>query len=244
MTDTHDHAVKLLPAKRLDNTHVLIGESGGLSAVYSVEDGAMGGLAVETEHGTLYLNHEDEVSVLDYPDPEQIEKALQRANDPIEEFARRYDHVAGLPNVEQNSAALRLYQDLKKFRDGSSGESRTRAHDIMVNLADTVFGIDLPDLDSTAAHHQHEFGTKHTNVQQYTADRMAGQWAEGDAITKQQVADLQAAARRIIIHAHEVARLEAQESLSDWLTPEETSEVSEADVQYVKDWLTDWFEGN
>lgn len=65
MSATHDYPAKLIPAKRLDGTHVLVGQSGGLSAVYEVNDGAMGGLAVDTEHGTLYLNPEDEVSVYD-----------------------------------------------------------------------------------------------------------------------------------------------------------------------------------
>lgn len=67
MTDTHDYPTKLVLGKNLDNTHVLVGESGGLSAVYeNHESSAMpGSQAVFTEHGPLYLDPDVEYPVYD-----------------------------------------------------------------------------------------------------------------------------------------------------------------------------------
>jgi hypothetical protein len=58
MSDVHDYDTKLVAAERLDSTMVLVGESGGLSAIYGVKGSSVmpGMLAVETEHGTLYLD--------------------------------------------------------------------------------------------------------------------------------------------------------------------------------------------
>lgn len=70
MNETHDHPVKLVPATELNNTHVLVGESGGLSAVYEIEKTSVIELAIITEHGTLFAYEGDEFSVLDYPEEE------------------------------------------------------------------------------------------------------------------------------------------------------------------------------
>lgn len=68
MSETHDYTTVTLKAEALNSTHVLVGESGGLSAVYNVypcQSAALRDhLAVETEHGTLYIDSEDEVQVL------------------------------------------------------------------------------------------------------------------------------------------------------------------------------------
>lgn len=65
---THDYATATLKVEALNSTHVLVGESGGLSAVYNVypcqSNALKGHLAVETEHGTMYLEKADEVQVL------------------------------------------------------------------------------------------------------------------------------------------------------------------------------------
>lgn len=62
---THDYPTKMILAKDLNDTHVLVGESGGLSAVYdSAPSSAMPGLTwVETEHGPLYLDPDHEYAV-------------------------------------------------------------------------------------------------------------------------------------------------------------------------------------
>jgi hypothetical protein len=66
MASTHNYTTALLPAIDLDSTMVLVGESGGLSAVYDVANSyAMPGLlVVETEHGSLYLDPDLHVEVL------------------------------------------------------------------------------------------------------------------------------------------------------------------------------------
>lgn len=65
--DTHDHPTKSIPATALDDTHVLVGDSGGLSAVYEVSHSAAmtGLLCVETEHGPLYLDPDHDYVVYD-----------------------------------------------------------------------------------------------------------------------------------------------------------------------------------
>jgi hypothetical protein len=66
MSATHDYTTLVLPAHNLTLQHTLVGESGGLSAVYNVEpSSAMPGcLAIETEHGYLYAVADAEVVVL------------------------------------------------------------------------------------------------------------------------------------------------------------------------------------
>lgn len=49
----------------LNSTHVLVGESGGLSAIYENKGNILGAVCVETEHGPLYLDPEEPAPVLD-----------------------------------------------------------------------------------------------------------------------------------------------------------------------------------
>lgn len=67
MAATHDYKVKLVQVMHLDATHVLVGESGGLCAVYSSAPSGFGwGLwGVETEHGMLLLDPDAMVEVHD-----------------------------------------------------------------------------------------------------------------------------------------------------------------------------------
>ena len=66
MDGVHDYKVRSLLGSQLDSTNVLVGESGGLSAIYGTEtSSAMPGLlVVETEHGPLYLDPDEEYEVL------------------------------------------------------------------------------------------------------------------------------------------------------------------------------------
>ena len=68
-SDTHDYVTKQVPALDLDHTMVLVGESGGLSAIYDVRPNSLidGFVTVETEHGPLVLDDDREqtFSVLD-----------------------------------------------------------------------------------------------------------------------------------------------------------------------------------
>jgi hypothetical protein len=64
---THDYATREVLGSKLDSSMVLVGESGGLSAIYEVgASSAMPGLVrVETEHGPLYLDPDETYPVLD-----------------------------------------------------------------------------------------------------------------------------------------------------------------------------------
>ena len=64
---THEYPTKVVQVSRLNSTHVLVGESGGLSAVYEVsESNIMPGIfLVETEHGPLYLDPDEDAVVYD-----------------------------------------------------------------------------------------------------------------------------------------------------------------------------------
>jgi hypothetical protein len=66
MSATHDYTTRLVPAAELSSSDVLVGECGGLSAVFSVRDSSAmpGCVAVETEHGMLYLDADHDVEVL------------------------------------------------------------------------------------------------------------------------------------------------------------------------------------
>lgn len=66
MTTTHDYETETVLAAHLDSTHVLVGESGGLSAVYRAGPSFSmpGMMVIETEHGLLYKDPDDEVEVL------------------------------------------------------------------------------------------------------------------------------------------------------------------------------------
>lgn len=67
MPDTHEHATRLVAGSDLDDTMTLVGESGGLSSIYETSNSsAMPGLVrLETEHGPLYLDPDEEYPVLD-----------------------------------------------------------------------------------------------------------------------------------------------------------------------------------
>lgn len=65
MSATNDYRIQLVTVASLSGTDVLVGEAGGLSAVYDASSNyVMGCLAVETEHGTLLMGADDEVTVL------------------------------------------------------------------------------------------------------------------------------------------------------------------------------------
>jgi hypothetical protein len=67
VSEVHTYDTKFIPARDIDSTCVLVGESGGLSAVYdnTGASGLLPGLlCIETEHGWLYLDAELEVEVL------------------------------------------------------------------------------------------------------------------------------------------------------------------------------------
>jgi hypothetical protein len=74
MADTHDYDTKYVPGRDVTDQHVLVGRSGGLSAVYGTygpiywAPGIVATLVVETEHGTLYLDPTEAYEVLDYPE--------------------------------------------------------------------------------------------------------------------------------------------------------------------------------
>lgn len=63
---TNEYDTVSVLGSRLDSTMVLVGESGGLSAIYDVEPSniVFGMLMVETEHGPLYLDPDSEYAVL------------------------------------------------------------------------------------------------------------------------------------------------------------------------------------
>ncbi len=67
MGSVHDYKTKKVSPMYLDSTMVLVGESGGLSAIYEVEgsDAMPYFMRVETEHGPLYLDPEEYADVLD-----------------------------------------------------------------------------------------------------------------------------------------------------------------------------------
>lgn len=64
---THDYPTRLVLGDDLNGSMTLVGESGGLSSIYSVSPSSSlpGLLVVETEHGPLYLDPDMEYDVLD-----------------------------------------------------------------------------------------------------------------------------------------------------------------------------------
>ena len=64
---THDYNTIKILGKDLDSTMVLVGDSGGLSSIYSdPKRGMVSGLVnLETEHGFLLLDPDEEYTVLD-----------------------------------------------------------------------------------------------------------------------------------------------------------------------------------
>lgn len=77
MSDAHDYPTRLVKGAHLNSTMVLVGESGGLSAIYGNEESsAMPGLLlVETEHGSLYLDPDEEYEVYDDGQLEDVNTA-------------------------------------------------------------------------------------------------------------------------------------------------------------------------
>lgn len=71
---THDYDTRKVLAVELDATMTLVGESGGLSSVYGTGPGkVLGCVPVTTEHGVLFLDPDDRVTVLDdATDPDAI----------------------------------------------------------------------------------------------------------------------------------------------------------------------------
>lgn len=69
MTTTHDYDMVQVQAFELTDGMVLVGESGGLSAVYGVSllHGTVQAI-IETEHGFLATNRNIEFDVLDLED--------------------------------------------------------------------------------------------------------------------------------------------------------------------------------
>ena len=66
MKNPHDFRTQLATVASLSSADVLVGESGGLSAIYDTYPSfeMEGCQAVETEHGTLFFDALDEVVVL------------------------------------------------------------------------------------------------------------------------------------------------------------------------------------
>lgn len=65
MADTHDYTTKPVKGKDLTGEHVLVGESGGLSAIYDSKPSSLvlGMQMVETEHGALMLDPDHDYEV-------------------------------------------------------------------------------------------------------------------------------------------------------------------------------------
>jgi hypothetical protein len=67
MAATHDYDTRPMLGRDLTSAHVLVGESGGLSAVYDCNPSSLvfGLVVVTTEHGQLYLDPDALYEVLD-----------------------------------------------------------------------------------------------------------------------------------------------------------------------------------
>jgi hypothetical protein len=63
MAETHDYPTKSILAKNLKKSNVLVGESGGLSAVYETSATPYGKVIVTTEHGVLTFGPSATVNV-------------------------------------------------------------------------------------------------------------------------------------------------------------------------------------
>ena len=89
MTTSHEHATVPVSVTRLNATHTLVGESGGLSSVYDPQpSSALSGLwRVETEHGPLYLDPDTLVDVLTAFDHEAVPDDLPEPEDRCKDCA-------------------------------------------------------------------------------------------------------------------------------------------------------------
>ncbi len=64
---THDWVTRIVFAHALNDSMVLVGASGGLSAVYGAVPSSLrrGVMRIVTEHGYLYAEKDDEFEILD-----------------------------------------------------------------------------------------------------------------------------------------------------------------------------------
>ncbi len=64
---THDWVTRIVFAHALNDSMVLVGASGGLSAVYQAQPSSLrrGVMRIVTEHGYLYAEKDDEFEILD-----------------------------------------------------------------------------------------------------------------------------------------------------------------------------------
>ena len=64
---THDWVTRVVFARDLNESMVLVGASGGLSAVYGAAPSSLrrGFMRIVTEHGYLYAEKDDEFEILD-----------------------------------------------------------------------------------------------------------------------------------------------------------------------------------
>ncbi len=64
---THDWVTRIVFAHGLNDSMVLVGASGGLSAVYQAQPSSLrrGVMRIVTEHGYLYAEKDDEFEILD-----------------------------------------------------------------------------------------------------------------------------------------------------------------------------------
>jgi hypothetical protein len=65
MSEVHTYKTRLIGARELNGTHVLVGECGGLSAVFAEPQVCLGVLVVETEHGEMVFGVDRRVEVLE-----------------------------------------------------------------------------------------------------------------------------------------------------------------------------------
>ena len=76
MSEAHDYKTKMVKVTALNGTHVIVGDCGGLSAVFDVEPStAIPGLyRIESEHGVLYLDPDQKIQVLDeFDEPVKVD---------------------------------------------------------------------------------------------------------------------------------------------------------------------------
>lgn len=69
LPNEHGYDTQDIPITLLSSSDTLVGESGGLSSVFgAAPSNVMQGMwSVDTEHGTLYLDEDLTVTVLDFP---------------------------------------------------------------------------------------------------------------------------------------------------------------------------------
>ena len=75
MNEAHDYDTVKVKVSALNGTHVIVGECGGLSAVFDVcpSETMPGYYSVATEHGTSYFSENDTFDVLAEYEPQQVD---------------------------------------------------------------------------------------------------------------------------------------------------------------------------